>query len=251
MELQLIDFGYPLHIDNFDFDENQFELFFWNMENTKRYYYRFKNGNNVPLIVGITTYGKVAIWEKKRNRIKLIDWSDAEIKQVKNEAVNSSQTFDIQKYINNLMKQYVYRYQLIPEQYNSRINNNFIEEILYDGTLDKVHDGRLFNYHITGVPHRLHISLSSRFQDLQLYFWFNIEISNFFSRFYGAHPETKTDFIIRIDAENKKYELALYRQGLKEPVVIPESAYQLIVFKNKFEDYRSENYNQPRGAWIW
>lgn len=72
-----------------------------------------------------------------------------------------------------------------------------------------------------------------------------------FHHFYGAHPETKTDFIIRIDAENKKYELALYRQGLKEPVVIPESAYQLIVFKNKFEDYRSENYDQPRGAWIW
>ena len=78
----------------------------------------------------------------------------------------------------------------------------------------------------------------------------NLKI-DLFRRFYGAHPETKADFIIRIDPENKKYELALYRQGLKEPVVIPESAYQMIVFKNKFEDYRSANYNQPRGAWIW
>ena len=71
------------------------------------------------------------------------------------------------------------------------------------------------------------------------------------SKIIWSHPETKVDFIIRIDAENKKYELSLYRQGLKEPVIIPEDAYQLIVFKNKFEDYRSENYNQPRGAWIW
>ena len=60
-----------------------------------------------------------------------------------------------------------------------------------------------------------------------------------------------TDFMIRIDSEKNKYELALYRYGLKEPQVISESAYQLLVFKNKFEYYRSENYNQPRGAWIW
>ena len=47
------------------------------------------------------------------------------------------------------------------------------------------------------------------------------------------------------------YELALFRYGLKEPVVIPEEAYQLLVFKNRFEDFRSPNYDQPRGAWIW
>ena len=63
--------------------------------------------------------------------------------------------------------------------------------------------------------------------------------------------DTKTDFIIRIDSEKRKYELALFRQGLKEPQIIPEDAYQLLVFKNKFEDYRSDNYNQERGAWIW
>ena len=57
--------------------------------------------------------------------------------------------------------------------------------------------------------------------------------------------------MIRIDSEKKIFELALYRYGLKEPQVISESAYQLFVFKNKFEYYRSENYNQPRGAWIW
>lgn len=98
---------------------------------------------------------------------------------------------------------------------------------------------------------KLYIMISACNDEYCLICFRNGEILEIFNRFYGAHPETKTDFIIRIDAENKKYELALYRQGLKEPVVIPESAYQLIVFKNKFEDYRSENYNQPRGAWIW
>lgn len=84
-----------------------------------------------------------------------------------------------------------------------------------------------------------------------VYFMDELKYKSIFDKFYGAHPDTKSDFIIRIDPENRKYELALYRQGLKEPVIIPQSAYQLIVFKNKFEDYRSENYDQPRGAWIW
>lgn len=88
--------------------------------------------------------------------------------------------------------------------------------------------------------------------DYYAFYWMCVyNITEIFERFYGAHPDTKTDFIIRIDAENKKYELALYRQGLKEPQIIPEDAYQLLVFKNKFEDYRSDNYNQERGAWIW
>lgn len=102
------------------------------------------------------------------------------------------------------------------------------------------------------IPLRIKLYFSRSNIEFGLYTFFNTEnIIKFFSRFYGAHPETKADFIIRIDAEARKYELALFRQGLREPVVIPESAYQLIVFKNKFEDYRSKNYNQPRGAWIW
>lgn len=107
-------------------------------------------------------------------------------------------------------------------------------------------------YLLRPIPLRIRLSFIYIKTIYAFYLFFDFDkLSSIFRFFYGAHPETKTDFIIRIDAENKKYELALYRQGLKEPVVIPESAYQLIVFKNKFEDYRSENYNQPRGAWIW
>ena len=89
-------------------------------------------------------------------------------------------------------------------------------------------------------------------KEYNCYIWFEEKlITSIFERFYGAHKDTKTDFIIRIDSEKRKYELALFRQGLKEPQIIPEDAYQLLVFKNKFEDYRSDNYNQERGAWIW
>lgn len=127
-----------------------------------------------------------------------------------------------------------------------------IRQYLSDGTVTTLDDKSLFLYQHASKPQKLAVNWTIDDSLYSAYFWLNEERNTaIFERFYGAHPDTKSDFIIRIDAENKKYELSLYRQGLKEPVVIPESAYQLIVFKNKFEDYRSENYNQPSGAWIW
>ena len=168
----------------------------------------------------------------------------------------------------NYMKQFTYRYLHLFEHWDEDKEEwhkyedaedlktmpelDYIEEALFDGTHDKLHDGGLMNYHEAGKPKKLAVKWHIKKSEYMAYFWFeDEEIREVFDRFYGAHPETKTDFMIRIDSEKKKFELALYRYGLKEPQVINESAYQLIVFKNKFEYYRSENYNQPRGAWIW
>ena len=129
---------------------------------------------------------------------------------------------------------------------------DFIEEALWDGTHDKLHDGGLMSYHQAGKPKKLALEWHIKKSQYSAYLWFEDEaIRAAFEKFYGAHRDTKVDFIIRIDPEKNKYELALYRYGLQEPVVINEDAYQMIVYKSKFEYYRSENYYQPRGAWIW
>ncbi len=148
-------------------------------------------------------------------------------------------------------KLFNFKYNCQIKYYGLDVNEFSLNVKYYDGSFNK-NEKRQFDSGPSPIPQRLNFRWDICSIDYNVCFFFNfIILKQFFNRFYGAHPETKTDFIIRIDAENKKYELALYRQGLKEPVVIPESAYQLIVFKNKFEDYRSENYNQPRGAWIW
>lgn len=230
-------------------------------------------------------YGTVAIWfcgEKKSKLIshkkaKEIDLSDY-IKTNKkaflltqdyyvsytreNEEIKKLPAKDL---IVNYIKQFTYRYLFLFEHWDKDNDEwqkyyeeetapelDYIEEALFDGTHDKLHDGGLLNYHQAGKPKKLAIKWHIKKSEYTAYFWFeDEEIRTVFDRFYGAHPETKTDFMIRIDSDNKKFELALYRYGLKEPQVISESAYQLLVFKNKFEYYRSENYNQPKGAWIW
>lgn len=243
------------------------------------------------IVVGMAPYGGVAVWTHGFKKSVLVAWLQAEEIEVEmadfmpmNPTVTLDENCDF--YINNdsrvkenleknglpsrhlydnYMQQFTYRYMPLFEHWNEDKEDwtkykeeemlpeiDYIEEALFDGTHDKIHDGGLMNYHEAGKPKKLTIQWHFKKSEYTAYFWFeDEEICAIFDRFYGAHPETQTDFMIRIDAERNKYELALYRYGLKEPQVISESAYQLIVFKNKFEYYRSENYNQPRGAWIW
>ena len=248
--------------------------------------------SDVYLLIGMAPYGGIAVWVRGFNKSVLVDWlkgSEIEVAMADFHPVNPDTTLKeyCDYYINNdslvkgnleknglpprnlfdkYMQQFTYRYQPLFEKWNDgeevkwqkykedeiRPEFEYIEESLYDGTHDKLHDDGLLKYHKAGKPKKLAIKWHIKKSEYTAYFWFEDEkICSIFDRFYGAHPDTKTDFIIRIDAEQKKYELALFRQGLKEPQIIPEDAYQLLVFKNKFEDYRSDNYNQERGAWIW
>ena len=248
-------------------------------------------GTDVNLLIGMAPLGKVAVWVQNFKKAVIANWLQGEEQNISmdefspldpdldlseycesyNKQFYSSdeikkQTHSLNFFLfDSYMKQFTYRYLALfekwkkdDEEWEKYVENenvpifDFIEESLYDGTHDKLHDGGLMKYHQAGKPKKLRVEWHIGKSEYSAYFWFEDErIREVFDRFYGAHPDTKTDFIIRIDAEKRKYELALYRYGLKEPQVIPEDVYQLLVFKNKFEDYRSENYNQERGAWIW
>lgn len=153
-------------------------------------------------------------------------------------------------------RQFMYRYMpmfigndsALPE----RADEVSVREVLWDGTFDKTGDGRLLRYHRGGIPRKVDVRWMQGKTEFSAYFWLDIDMAgDVMERFYGAHRDTKADLIIGLDPDNGKYSLSLYRQGLREPVRFPEEAYQLIVFKNKFEAYRSKNYDRPRGTWLW
>lgn len=244
------------------------------------------------ILFGMAPYGGIALWVRGLKKSVLVNWlQGSEIEMSMEDFHPIHPNITLQEYcdfyinkdslvkdnlktnglpprnlFDKYMQQFTYRYQPLFETWNDgeevkwqkykedelKPEFEYIEESLFDGTFDKLHDDSLLKYHKAGKPKKLAIKWHIKKSEYTAYFWFEDEkICSIFERFYGAHPDTKTDFIIRIDAEKKKYELALFRQGLKEPQIIPEDAYQLLVFKNKFEDYRSDNYNQERGAWIW
>lgn len=240
------------------------------------------------IVVGMAPFGQLAIWCYGLRKSVVVDWKQGKavrenisdfIPSIPNlhkycdELITEPSVRDnLQQnglpphdLFDNYMKQFTYRYVIRYERWDDGEEKweryeedelqpefDYIEEMLYDGTHDKLHDDGLLKYHEAGKPKKLALAWHIKKSEYTAYFWFEDErIREVFDRFYGAHPDTKTDFIIRIDPEKRKYELALYRYGLKEPYTIPEDAYQILVFKNKFEDYRSENYSQERGAWIW
>lgn len=249
------------------------------------------HGETSNFIIGMAPYGEVAIWIGNRLKQLLLGWIIGKEIMVDMQSFMPEKTeYRLSDYcdfyinndslvkenleknglpprdlFDNYMKQFTYRYLPVFEHWDNdneawekyeeeevQPEFDYIEEALFDGTHDKLHDGGLMIHHEAGKPKKLAIKWRIKKSEYSAYLWFeDEEIRAAFDRFYGPHPDTKTDFIIHIDPEMKKYELALYRYGLKEPYLISKSAYQLIVFKNKFEHYRSDNYSQPRGAWIW
>ena len=244
------------------------------------------------IIVGMAPYGQVALWLHGDKKAKLVAWMEAEETDVEmgdfcpstnltrdeyvnmmlnsvDEAFTSFQTNGLppRDLFDNYMKQFTYRYlplfehwdedeekwtKYTEEEQEKKPELDYIEEALYDGTHDKLHDVGLLNYHEAGKPKKLCMKWHVKKSEYTAYYWLDDQtIRAVFDKFYGTHPDTKTDFILHVDTIKNKYQLAFYRYGLKEPVLIPEDAYQLIVFKNMFEYFRSENYDQPKGAWIW
>ena len=52
---------------------------------------------------------------------------------------------------------------------------DYIEETLFDGTHDKLHDGGLLKYHQAGKPKKLAIKWNIGKSEYSAYFWFEDE----------------------------------------------------------------------------
>ena len=188
-------------------------------------------------------------------------YCDAAVKQIGLESVVVPES----KLFENMMLQYSYKWQPVLKKWDENDDSwkdyqeeeilpelDFVEVKCFDGTYDKLRDGSLMEYHSAGKPSHLTVDWHVGKRRYGAYFFFDHEeLQATFNRCYGAHPDTKVDILVQMDPETNHYELALYRYGMKEPLKIDELAYQLMVFKNKFECFRSENYNLPPGSWRW
>ena len=61
----------------------------------------------------------------------------------------------------------------------------------------------------------------------------------------------KADIMLRIDTRTNRYEIVFKSEEIQTPQIMPADTYQLLVFLNDNELYRSENFDQEDGAWDW
>lgn len=242
------------------------------------------------IIVGMAPHGYIALWTHGDYKAKLVAWMKAEETDVEMEDFCPSTRLSRNEYVDMMLKsvpeaienlekngppprdlfdrymqQFNYRYVVEfghwyedkkewkdYEEDEIKPEFDYIEEALYDGTHDKLHDGGLMDYHPAGKPKKLALQYHIKKSQYSAFFWMDdLKIRAAFENFYREYPEAKMDFIFNIDPEKNIYQIAFTCEEAEEPRILNEETYQLIVFKSKFERYRSKNYNQPRGAWVW
>ncbi len=240
------------------------------------------------IVVGMAPYGGVALWFVGYKKSILIDWFQAEeIKVNMSRFVPTNPDITLEGYcnyyidnneqvknnllknglpdknqFNNYMKQFCYKYKPEFGTFNNDEEQEFsqdnlakldyVEESLFDGTLDKIHENNLLEYHNAGVPQKISITWHKNETKYTVYFWFDEkEMFNIYNEFYASGKESKAEFIIRIDIEGKKFQLYLLNNETKTEGLLYGNAYQLIAFKDGYSYCESYNYNQPKGAWVW
>lgn len=243
------------------------------------------------LIVGFAPYGRVAVWFKGIRKSILLAWEEADEIQVEmsefrpnNPGLTLGEYCDYyfrdgtpagnhirihglppRNLFDKYMQQYNYRYvphfmhwddeaeDWIPYQEREVAPKlEYIEEALFDGTHDKLNDGGLLQYHTGGKPKKLMLAWRIGKAQYSAYFWMDEEIiCQEFEDFYGLHPDTPVDLSLHVDYERMIFEFSLFRQGLHQPRYLSPDTYQIIVFKDGFERFRTDNYDQSHGAWVW
>lgn len=243
------------------------------------------------LVVGMAPYGHVALWLRGTLKSKLIGWYQAkpmdptELAEAispltpeqycaaclaQDEAVMTNlQQVGLPQpdYYDRLMRQYRYRYLPLEEYWDGEMWKHYDEEDLfyddmtlkrievqrYDGTHQQRGNLKMLQYHKAGLPRRLTIEWNESSNNFQVYFWFNFEpLSQLMEQFRTVAPDDKTTFVLRLDSRANQYELALQGGPLEQPASLPEECYEMLVFRNGNEYWRSDNFSkEDETEWEW
>lgn len=243
------------------------------------------------IVVGMAPYGGVALWLRGTLKSKLIAWykakpmDPAELEEaispltteeycsaclIQDETVlaNLQQVGLPQPdYYEKLMRQFRYRYLPLEEYWNGEGWQRYDEEDLYyddmtlkrievqryDGTHQQRGDLKMLQYHKAGLPRRLTIEWLEGCNDLQAYYWLNFEsLYQLLDQFQSVAPEDKPAIVMRLDSRANRYELALQGGPLEQPAPLPQDCYEMLVFRNGNEYWRSDNFlKEDESEWEW
>lgn len=129
---------------------------------------------------------------------------------------------------------------------------DYIKNKCFCGSVKTFNIDDFDKYQKAGAPEKIVTKWSLGESEYSAYFWFNEDdIFSIFDKFWGIHREFSGDMLFYINSDEPEIELYLNRYGLQCPIKLNRKCYQLIVFKDGFELFRSENFDQRVGAWIW
>lgn len=240
--------------------------------------------NGLPLnrfthiVTGMAPYGGTAIWLCGYNKSVLLQYHQAEVVKVTpqifeklckdNAHARMGAELPPREQFASWMRQYNYRYVPLEEFWDEKKNvwiqypddDTYyddqdilsVEDCRTDGSFDYTGDYAMMIPHAAGRPRRFCVRWKQGNTDYESHFWLDDQkAAPLFDHLANHHPTATIDIIIRIDPRAHHYELALSCEGVPQPLPIPSTVYQQLIFRDNYEYYKSENYDQEDGAWRW
>ena len=224
------------------------------------------------IVFGMSPYGGVAVWLKARKKSVLLAWNIANEEELHDyesaklermQLLSEPLVVPPLEFFDENMRQYTYRYVALEDYWDGNAWQPYsedsdemfcdhVEELLFDGTRDQLGSEYLFDYHQAGMPRNIAAVWYDGRDEYKVYFWIHREeVLRAFQQVFSRKPDAKADFIIRFDLKAEKYELALRREGVSQPIIIPEDAYEVLALRNENHCFKSPNYSLAWDAWRW
>lgn len=224
-------------------------------------------------VIGIAPYGGIAVWMRSSTKQVLLHWFKAEPAAASGVLNDDDSEMDEDEmpftpdHIEKCMSQYTFRYIPMEEYWDGKEWISYDKENLYyddfdvddlsqkclDGTFTRPANLTLLDFHQSGLPSHLAVSWYEGRAAFEAYFWINkYDILHFMDTIIQADSNTKLDVLVRIDTRANQYELAFRRSDmLTSTYILTPDSYELLVFRNNHQHYKSKNYNQEDLAWDW
>ncbi|MBQ9355942.1 MAG: DUF2931 family protein [Prevotella sp.] len=228
-------------------------------------------------VVGTAPYGVVAVWLSGRDRSVLIHSFVAEEKELdkmeehflgwqKGQKIYMPVSHE-QMELN--MRQFCYRYVTLEEHWDNRQwkwveyedDDPYYDDLLIDSVEDHRIDGSFnyvmgdmsqLDYHEAGMPDRITVRWHAGREEYMAHFWIEKDdFSKLFTKYCGMHPGSRIDILLRMDTKEQVYVIALKAEDEQKATPLPWYLFQLIVFKDGTEHYKSPNYRLEKGQWSW
>jgi hypothetical protein len=221
------------------------------------------------LIVGMAPYGNLAIWMSGNGITTQVAWlkgKEATV-EMKDFAPNSKLT--LEEYVKQaladskeasdnfqknglphslLFEQYMqkFNYRITPKFENAQFEG--IDIYYYNGELNTLNSGEHTANTMRAKPSKIVLHWSEGKKKYDGYFWTDEnKLVETFKSCYGNDTLNEGELVIQVDPSHKKCRFLL--QNNNTSVEIPTEDIQYIIFKNRFEFYRSKNYKKPKEGW--
>ena len=225
------------------------------------------------IIVGMAPFGNVAVWLAGARKQTEVAWLKAVKTDVEMEDFCPSTNLNREEYAETVLKNAKEAYdhfqanglpnRMLYENYMARFNykiHPLIEDEIaelqgmdiwyYNGEFDTLMTDEYSCYAMRAKPRKMVAHYKVGKAKYKAFIWFDdVKTRMAFSDFYGENSAKEMELVIDIRKSNKEFHILMSGDDSSQPKELPQENVEILVFKNKFESYRNDNYDRPSGGW--